>query len=80
VGAFFGGCGKLPVVFVYRVFDLPLFRNAQKRDKKIEQNNRGRKKNGGKKATFFVMSPDGFFLFFSRVFELPLLRSAQKSD
>jgi hypothetical protein len=44
-------------------------------------NNRGRKKtkNGRKKATFFVMSPDGFFSnFVFRVFELPLLRNAKK--
>jgi hypothetical protein len=54
-------------------------RNAEKRDKKIEQTNRGRKrkKTEGKKkkATFFVMSPEPF-----RVFELPLLlRNAKKT-
>jgi hypothetical protein len=67
--------------FFYRAFELPLLRNARKRDKNIKQNNRGRKKNGGKKATFFVMSPDRFFSKKSlyRVFELPLLRNAQKT-
>jgi hypothetical protein len=50
-----------------------LSRNAQKRDKnKIEQNNRGRKKNPEEKK------PD-FFDFFFRGFELPLLRNAQKT-
>jgi hypothetical protein len=45
--------------FFYRVFELSLLRSAQKRDKKIEQNNRVRgKKKEGKKATFFMMSPD----------------------
>jgi hypothetical protein len=40
-----------------------LLRNAKKRDKKIEQNNRGkRKKTEGKKATLFVMSVFVFFL------------------
>jgi hypothetical protein len=41
-----------------------LLRNAQKRDKKISnQTTEGQKqnKNGRKKATFFVMSPDGIF-------------------
>jgi hypothetical protein len=41
----------------YRVFQLPLSRNTQKRDKnKIAQN-----KTEEKKATFFVMGPDGTF-------------------
>jgi hypothetical protein len=39
--------------FFYRIFLLPLFRNAQKRDKKTEQNNRGREKKRGKKAQMF---------------------------
>jgi hypothetical protein len=50
---------------------------------KIEQNNRGReKKNGGKKAAFFVMSRDGLFRkkSFFRVFELPFLQNAQKKS
>jgi hypothetical protein len=56
-----------------------LLRNAQKRDKKIEQNNRGRKKKEGEKTTFFVMSPRWIFVEKKpRVFEPPLLRNAQK--
>jgi hypothetical protein len=49
--------------FFYRVFELPLLRNAQKRDKtKPSKTTAGEeKKTEGKKATFFVMSPDGFF-------------------
>jgi hypothetical protein len=64
-----------------RVFELPLLRNAQKRDKKTEQNNRGReKKNGGGKSRIFCDEPRWIFLnFFFRVFELPLLRNAQKT-
>jgi hypothetical protein len=39
-----------------------------------------KKKTEGKKAAFFVMSPDGFRKKrFFRVFELPLLRNAQKT-
>jgi hypothetical protein len=59
-----------------------LSRNAQKRDKKkIEQNNRGRrKKNGGKKSRIFCDEPRWTFsIFCFRVFELPLLRNAQKT-
>jgi hypothetical protein len=52
----------------FRVFELPLLRNAKnlskKRDKKIEQNNRGRtKKPEEKKPHVFAMSPDVFFGF-----------------
>jgi hypothetical protein len=48
--------------------------------KKIEQNNRGRrKKNGEKKAAFFDEPRWTFSNFFFRVFELPLLRNAQKT-
>jgi hypothetical protein len=52
-------CGR----FFYRVFELPLLRNAQKRDtQKSSKTTEGeRKKTEEKKATFFVMSPDGFF-------------------
>jgi hypothetical protein len=59
-----------------------LSRKAQKRDKTIEQNDRGRKnKTEGKKAAFFVMSPDELFWNFCfRAFKLPLLRNAQKRD
>jgi hypothetical protein len=59
-----------------------LLRNAQKRDKKIEPNNRGmgEKKRDENKTTFFVMSPDELFrIFVFRVFELLLLRNAQKA-
>jgi hypothetical protein len=40
-----------------------LLRNAQKRDKTIEQNQprEREKKTEGKKNAFFVMSPDGLF-------------------
>jgi hypothetical protein len=60
VSAFFGGCRlqKNFRVFFNRVFELPLFRNAQKRDKKNRAKQpREKNQNGGKKATFFVMSP-----------------------
>jgi hypothetical protein len=51
-------------------------KNAIKKNRTPNETNRGReKKNGRKKAAFFVMSPDGLF----RVFELPLLRNAQKT-
>jgi hypothetical protein len=61
--------------FFYRVFELPLLRNAQKRDKKIESNNRGM--GGGDKITFFVivMSPEQKFFCVS---EFPLLRNAKR--
>jgi hypothetical protein len=63
VSTFFGGCGKLSAVFFYRVFELPLLRNAQKRDKKKPSKTTEveKTKTEGEKATFFVMSPDGFF-------------------
>jgi hypothetical protein len=52
----------------YRVFELHLLQNAQKRDKKPEQNSRGRgeKKTEEQKARLFVMSPAQmeFFDFF----------------
>jgi hypothetical protein len=54
----------------------PCYETPKNAIKKIEQNNRGRggKKTEEKQATFFVMSPDGFFLdfFLNRVIELPL--------
>jgi hypothetical protein len=56
------GSGEFGVfrVFFYRGFELPLLRNSQKNAiKKIEQNNRGRKKTEGKKGPFFEMGPDG---------------------
>jgi hypothetical protein len=60
-----------------------LLRNAQKRDKKNRTKQPKAKninKTEGKKAAFFVMSPDGFFSnFVFRVLELPLLRNAQKN-
>jgi hypothetical protein len=65
------------IAFLFLNFKLPFSRNAQKRDKKIEQNNRGREKNGGKKATFCVMSADGLFggniiaFFYSPCHETP---------
>jgi hypothetical protein len=46
----------------------PCYETPNKCDKKIEQSNRGRKKTAGKKTTFFVMSPDGFFLKEKKVF------------
>jgi hypothetical protein len=47
--------------FFNRVFELPLLRNARKRDlKKSSKTTEGGKKNREKKATFFVMSSDGF--------------------
>jgi hypothetical protein len=65
-----------------------LLRNARKRDKEIEQNNRGReeKKRRKKRPHFlcFVMSDEPRWIFakkrfcFCRVFELPFLRNAQK--
>jgi hypothetical protein len=74
------GAEEIFARFFYRVFELPLLQNAQKRDKKIEPNNRGRKekKTDGKK-NIFVMSQMDFFGKKIRVFELPLLRNAQKT-
>jgi hypothetical protein len=48
--------------FFYRFFELPLLRNAQKRD----TNNRAKQPREGKKTEektpmFFVMNPDGCF-------------------
>jgi hypothetical protein len=61
-----------------------LLRNAKYAIKKIEQKTEGGKKNGGKKATFFVVSPDGLlliFLVFGLFLNSPwLLRNAQKRD
>jgi hypothetical protein len=49
-------------MFFNRVFEFPLLRNAQKGDKKNRTKQpKEEKKNGGKKAAFFVMSPDVFF-------------------
>jgi hypothetical protein len=66
--------------FFNRDFELPLLRNAQKRAKEIEQNNRGReKKTDGKKDAFFVMTQKEFFDCFWSCFELPVVRNAQKN-
>jgi hypothetical protein len=63
VDAFFGGCGEFSAIFLNRVFELPLLRNTQKRDKKIEQKNEGgkTKKTEDKIATIFC---DGAQMFF----------------
>jgi hypothetical protein len=48
----------------YHVFELPLLRNSQKRDKtnRAKQlREKKTKKRRGKNLHFFVMSPDGFF-------------------
>jgi hypothetical protein len=52
VSAFFGGCEIFPAISFYRVFELPLLRNAQKRDKKNERNNPGKKKRRKKTPHF----------------------------
>jgi hypothetical protein len=48
-------------IFLNRVFELSLLRNAQKHDKKEPRKTteEEQKKPEGTKATFFVMSPDG---------------------
>jgi hypothetical protein len=56
VRAFFGGYGSFSAFFFITFFNSPCY--DQKNKNKTEQNNPGRKKNGGKKAIFFVMSPD----------------------
>jgi hypothetical protein len=69
--------------FFYRVFELPLLRNAQKRVKKNERNIRGRKNKTEGKGHIFVDEPRWTFLkkvLANRVSELPLLRNAQKRD
>jgi hypothetical protein len=79
VGIFFGGCGSSSAfrgVF-NRVLELPVLRSEapKKRDKKIDQNNQGRrKKTEGKKPHLLVMSPDDLFKNkLLSCFELPLL-------
>jgi hypothetical protein len=62
-GCFFWELRGFSRDFFNRVFQLPLSRNAQKRDKKNSQMIEGEKekKRDEKKPTFFVMSPDGLF-------------------
>jgi hypothetical protein len=78
VSTFFGGCGKIPAVRFYRVFELPLAlglgtwhetpQNAIKHKTNRAEHSREGKKNGEKAPTFFVMSPDGLFEFVSSYF------------
>jgi hypothetical protein len=69
---------------LYRVFELPLLRNAQKRDKKNrtkQPTTEGEKKekNGRKKNPHFCDEPRwAFFLKFFRVFELPCCETPKK--
>jgi hypothetical protein len=39
------GAGGIFARFFYRVFELPLLRNAQKRGKKVDENNKNKNKN-----------------------------------
>jgi hypothetical protein len=67
--------------FLIAFLNSPCYETPKNAIKKIEQNNRGRKKKTEeKKPTSFVMSPDGVLWFLFRVFEIPLLRNAQKRD
>jgi hypothetical protein len=76
--------------FFNHVFEVPLVRNAQKRDKnKPSKTTEGGKKTEGKKATFFVMNPNpgwtfffGGGLFFSMLLNSPCYKTqnAQKRD
>jgi hypothetical protein len=60
----------------------PCYETPKNAIKKIEQNNRGRKKTGGNKNHIFCDEPRWIFWKKTgfRVFELPLLRNAQKRD
>jgi hypothetical protein len=54
------GCGEFSAIFFIALLNSPCYETPKNAiTKKIEQNNRGRKKKTGKK-TFFVMSPDAF--------------------
>jgi hypothetical protein len=78
----YGGHGKFSVVFLIAFLNSPCYETPKKRDKTNRAKQpREEKKTEEKKAIFFVMSPDGFFLKKKcRVFEPPLLRNAQKRD
>jgi hypothetical protein len=83
VSTFFGGCGNFQRFFfiAFLIFELPLLRNAQKRDKnnRAKQPRREGKKNGGNKTTFFVMSPDFFLSFFPVFLNSPLATKRPKT-
>jgi hypothetical protein len=67
--------------FFYRVFELPLLRNAQKRDKKnrTKQPREKKKKTDEKKATFFCDEPRRIFSEFFPVFlNSPCCETAKK--
>jgi hypothetical protein len=69
--------------FVFTAFfNSPCYKTPKNAPKnKLSKTTEGEKKAGGKKAAFFVMSPDGFFrISFYRVLELPLSRNSQKRD
>jgi hypothetical protein len=66
-GCFFGGCGEISAIFLNRVFELPLLRNTQKRDKKkknrakkTREEKQKQKKRRTKEPQSFVTSPDCF--------------------
>jgi hypothetical protein len=68
--------------FFVAFFNSPCYETPKNAIKKTEQNQpREKTKTEGKKAAFFVMSPDGLFRekVFFRVFELPLLQNAQET-
>jgi hypothetical protein len=66
---------------LFRVFGLPLLRNAQKRDNTKTEKTTGGGGDGGKKSRIFCDEPRSVFLKKKLyVFELPLLRNAQKRD
>jgi hypothetical protein len=61
-------------------FNSPCYETPKNAITKIEQNNRGKKKKTeGKKATFFVMSPDVFFGFFFVVLNSPCYETPKKA-
>jgi hypothetical protein len=67
--------GNFPRFFLIAFFNSPCYETPKTAIKQIEQNNRGRKKNGGTKNIFC----DEPRKKFCRVFELPLLRNAQNA-
>jgi hypothetical protein len=83
VSTFFGGCGKIPAIFLIAFLNSPSYETPKNAIKKTpsKTTEREKKKTRGEKSRIFCDEPRCFFRkkSFYRAFELPLSRNAQKN-